>query len=144
VIADPTRPHRQAAFSEGGFRLDEEPLNERADHHPYALKASLQHERPELVGRAVAVRTADWTYVHRLYDSDELYDRRRDPHETTNLVDDPALADTRHDLRDQLLTWLVETSDVIPVRADPRMEPTLLDQLLGTTRSEYPKKAERA
>ena len=36
----------------------------------------LQQERPELVGRAVSVRTPEWTYVHRLYEGDELYDRR--------------------------------------------------------------------
>lgn len=137
VLADPTRPHRDRAFSEGGFRIDEAPLNEMPAHHPYLLKGMLQQERPELVGRAVALRTPEWTYVYRLYEDDELYDRRVDPHDTTNLADDPAHAATVRRLRDETLAWLVATSDVIAPTRDPRMEPALLDQLLGTTRSEY-------
>lgn len=136
VLAEPSLHHRDRAFSEGGFRLDEAPMNEMPDHFPYLLKGSLQQERPELVGRAVCVRTADWSYVHRLYEPDELYDRQTDPHETTNLAAIPAHEATCRALRDELLTWLVETSDVIrPVR-DPRMEPAVLDQLLGVARSD--------
>ena len=41
-----------------------------------------QHEAPGSVGRAIACRTTDFTYVYRLYEGDELYDRRADPHET--------------------------------------------------------------
>src|SRR5690606_1590898 len=64
LTADP----RDAAFSEGGFSLHEEPLLERGPF-PYDQKAALQHEEPESVGRAVSVRTRDWTYVHRLYEN---------------------------------------------------------------------------
>jgi arylsulfatase A-like enzyme len=42
--------------------------------------------RSWLVGRVVAVRTQDWCYVERLYEGPELYDRRRDLRETTNLA----------------------------------------------------------
>lgn len=135
VLADPATPHRDRAFSEGGFCVDEASQNEMPEHHPYLLKGALQQERPELVGRAVALRTADWAYVYRLYEGDELYDRRADPADTTNLAADPAHAATVRRLRDEVLAWLVETSDVIPPTRDPRMEPAMVDQLLGRTRS---------
>jgi hypothetical protein len=34
-------------------------------------------------------------------------------------------------LRDRLVDWLVETSDVIPRARDPRMEPAIVEQFLG-------------
>ena len=37
-------------------------------------------------------RTADYKYVRRLYEQDELYDLRADPGELHNRIDDPALA----------------------------------------------------
>jgi arylsulfatase A-like enzyme len=137
VLADPSVPHRERAFSEGGFRVEEAPLNERPEHYPYLLKGQLQQDRPELVGRAVAVRTERWTYVYRLYEDDELYDRQTDPAETTNLAAEAALADTVRSLRDEVLSWLVATSDVIRSERDPRMEQPLFDQLLGASRSTY-------
>lgn len=108
---------RDAAFSEGGFSLDEEPLLERGPF-PYDLKAALQHDDPASVGRAVAVRTPEWTYVYRLYEDDELYDRRADPDELDNLVG--TRPELEHELRDRVMRWLVETSDVIPWTPDPR------------------------
>ncbi len=138
VLADPTRSHRDRAFSEGGFRIDEAPQNEMPEHFPYLLKGTLQQDRPELVGRAVVVRDHDWTYVWRLYEADELYDRRLDPHETTNLAADPAHDTVRAALRDEVLRWMVETSDVIAPERDPRIEPVLFDQFLGASRSPLP------
>jgi arylsulfatase A-like enzyme len=131
VLADPTgsHDHRDAAFSEGGMRLDEEPRNELPAPGHYELKTTLLHERPDLVGRAVAMRTADWTYVHRLYEPDELYDRHADPAETTNLAGDAAHAALLGELRTAVLDWLVATSDVVPPARDPRIEPALLEQL---------------
>ena len=138
LLRDPTQAHRDAVFSEGGFRIDEAAQNEMPERFPYLLKGALQQERPDLVGRAIAVRTQEWTYVHRLYEADELYDRVADPHETTNLATRPSMADTCHALRDRLLDWLVSTSDVIPPVRDPRMEPELVAQLLGEARSDLP------
>ena len=92
-LADPTTPHRDAAFSEGGFLLSEEPLLEAGDAGQYRHKQELQHERTDLVGRVVAVRTDEWCYVERLYEGPELYDRRTDLRETTNLAGRPEMAD---------------------------------------------------
>lgn len=50
-----------------------------------------------------------WVYGRRpMY---ELYDRTKDPHETTNVADDPAYADVRAKLDQQLLGELRQTGD---------------------------------
>jgi arylsulfatase A-like enzyme len=126
------------AYSEGGFRLDEESQNEQPEGHPYLLKGTLQHEHPELVGRAIALRDRDWTFVYRSQEQDELYDRQRDPREQENLATDPAYDETCRRLREQILAWLVETSDVIPRHRDPRIEPVLFDQLIGAVTAAPP------
>jgi arylsulfatase A-like enzyme len=111
---------RDAAFSEGGFTVAEEPLLERADY-PYDLKAGLQHEAPETVGKAIGLRTERWTYVYRLYEGDELYDRATDPGELRNLSGSPETAPIERELRDRILRWTVETADVVPWDPDPRV-----------------------
>ncbi|HEX5097686.1 MAG TPA: sulfatase-like hydrolase/transferase, partial [Acidimicrobiia bacterium] len=131
LLADPTAPHRDAAFSEGGFLVQEEPLLEAGDTGQYRHKQEIQHDRTELVGRAIAVRTEDWCYVERLYEGPELYDRRTDPLETTNLAGRPEHAATQRDLRDRIFRWLFETSDVIPTRRDPRFDDDLRQALFG-------------
>ncbi|TLD21422.1 hypothetical protein PspLS_09126 [Pyricularia sp. CBS 133598] len=44
-----------------------------------------------LVGKAISLRDEEWTYVYRLYEPPELYDRRlgRDPYEMHNLAAEP-------------------------------------------------------
>ena len=122
--------HRDAAFSEGGFRADEEAQNELLAGYPYDVKTTLLHEQPELVGRAVAIRTDAWTYVYRTREDDELYDRKSDPGETTNIAREPHVAKITRELRDRMLSWLVETSDVVPLTRDPRMEQALRAEFL--------------
>jgi arylsulfatase A-like enzyme len=121
VVADAATPHRHAAFSEGGFLPDEIARSEAAGF-PYDLKHGLERSDPEAAGRCAAVRTTEWTYVHRVADTDELYDRRADPHELHNLVDDPTHTSTRGALRDLLLDWWTATSDVVPPHADGRFD----------------------
>ena len=119
LLRDPGAAHRAAAFAEGGFTADEEHLLERGTF-PYDLKAAIQHQDPVFAGKVASMRTRDWTYVRRLYEGDELYDRKTDPRETTNLSGDPAHEGVERELRDALLDWLLATSDVIPWDADPR------------------------
>ena len=119
VLADPSTEHREFACSEGGFRPTDEDLFERAGWI-YEAKTDLQHDQPELVGTAIALRTLDYTFVYRACEDDELYDRIADPAETTNLAHQPELAPVVNDLRVRLLDWLATTSDVIPWTPDPR------------------------
>lgn len=112
---------RDAAFTEGGFHTSDAHLFEEAGGE-YALKAGLQKAQPELVGKCVAMRTKEWTYVHRLEEADELYDRSADPEETVNLLaSELGVHEGRvAELRARMLDWHLETSDVIPWTADPR------------------------
>ncbi len=117
VLNDPNQSHRARAFSEGGFAITELDLLERAQGE-YAKKAELQHEQPELVGKAIAMRTEQYTYVYRLYEQDELYDRINDRSETCNIADEhPELI---NGFKSEVLDWLFSTADVIPWAADPR------------------------
>jgi hypothetical protein len=63
-------------------------------------------------------RTDSFKYVRRLYEQDELYDLEHDPHELVNLIADPALAPTLRGLKERLLTWYMETCDVVPLDLD--------------------------
>ncbi len=124
LFADPEAPHRDAAFCEGGFNVADEPLMERAGW-VYRHKSEIQHDLPHLVAKAECVRTPEWTYVYRQAESDELYDRRADPDETTNLLasgraGDADVVEVVGALRGRLLDWLVATSDAFPWEADPR------------------------
>lgn len=51
----------------------------------------------------------DWVYGKR--PKYELYDRRKDPHETKNVAEDPAYADVKAALENQLLAELQRTGD---------------------------------
>lgn len=51
----------------------------------------------------------DWVYGKR--PKYELYDLRKDPHETTNLADHPEYAPVRRELEDRLLAELTRTGD---------------------------------
>ncbi|WP_371537314.1 sulfatase-like hydrolase/transferase [Streptomyces sp. NBC_01023] len=119
-LTDPATPHRAFAFTEGGFTVEEEGQMERAAF-PYDRKSGLQHDAPDLVGKAFAVRDRDWTYVWRLYEQPELYARGEDPHERTNLAGTPEHAPVQQRMQDALLRWLATTSDVIPFKTDPRL-----------------------
>ena len=129
LLADISLPHRDAAFSEGGFRLEEEPLLESGNTGHYRHKQELQHEDTSLTGRAISIRTEHWAYTERLYEGPELFNRVDDPRETVNLAGSAQTVDIERTLKDRIFGWLFETSDVIPWTPDPRMEPVLRSQL---------------
>jgi arylsulfatase A-like enzyme len=119
LLDDASLPHRDAAFCEGGFRLADTDLLEKP-MWIYEPKGRLQRERGDLVGKATCVRTKEWSFVHRLYEQDELYDRIADPYETTNLIGASEHADIEAEMRARVLDWYLDTTDVIPWNADPR------------------------
>ncbi|MFE5322100.1 hypothetical protein ACFQ88_25835 [Paenibacillus sp. NPDC056579] len=59
--------------------------------------------------------------MRRMYEQDELYDMTRDPGETVNRIDDPALAGRLAELKDRLLTFYQETCDSVPHKTNRRM-----------------------
>jgi arylsulfatase A-like enzyme len=66
-------------------------------------------------------RTNEWKLVHYVKARyGELYDLKADPHELTNLFDDPKHAGARAEMESLLADWLATTQDpkLAPVR-DP-------------------------
>ncbi len=119
LLEDASLPHREAAFSEGGFNEDELHLLDKPPF-PYDLKGKLQRSDPIFLGKAIAVRTRQWAYVYRRRENDELYDRLLDPGETVNLSGDREYSEIERALKDKVLEWLADTSDVISWQEDSR------------------------
>lgn len=126
VLAGETETHRDAVFCEGGRRHGErqamelESSSSQVASGLYWPRVNLQtSEGPEHT-KAAMCRTAQYKYVRRLYESDELYDLGADPGELHNRIDDPALASVLAQLKERLLTWYMETADVVPFDADRR------------------------
>ncbi|GKT87853.1 sulfatase [Colletotrichum tofieldiae] len=111
--------HKEFAFTEGGFLTSEEPLLEQAPY-PYDIKAALQHEDTAVVGKSVACRDKRWTFVYRLYEPAELYDREGDPGELHNLAEAAEYGDVRRRMEGVVLRWMVASSDFLPWQKDPR------------------------
>ncbi|MBD1587255.1 sulfatase-like hydrolase/transferase [Pseudomonas typographi] len=112
-LADPAREHRHEVFTEGGFTTEEVKRLHTAPY-PYDLKSTLPRRVPTSAGKVVAIRNREWTYVWRLYEGAELYNRIDDPQELNNLFGQVQYASIKSELRERLLRWLVETADVLP------------------------------
>ena len=67
------------------------------------------------------LRTQKYKYVSRLYESDELYDLEKDPHELRNLISDKRYSRVAAELREKTLRWLLATSDTVPYDFDSRV-----------------------
>lgn len=126
LIAGETEEHRDAVFCEGGRLAGEDQAMEK-DSPSFYDAAELYYPRVQLQGRedgshtkATMCRSRDYKYVRRLYESDELYDLRRDPAELHNLIDEPTYADVLAQLRDRMLEWYQTTCDVVPYKTDVR------------------------
>jgi arylsulfatase A-like enzyme len=126
VLAGETDEHRDAVFCEGG-RLHGEThcmeLESTSNQNPaglyYPRLVQQRNEGPEHT-KAVMCRTREFKYVRRLYEPDELYDLHADPAELHNRIDDPELADVLAQLKERLLTFYLETCDVVPHDTDRR------------------------
>ena len=86
----------------------------------YWPRVNLQaSEGPEHT-KAAMCRTREFKYVRRLYEQDELYDLSEDPGELHNRIDDPALSGVLAELKERMLTFYLETCDVVPHGTDLR------------------------
>lgn len=126
LVAGATDEHRDAVFCEGG-RLHGErhcmELESSSSQVPtgfYWPRVNLQQSEGPEHTKAVMCRTRDFKYVRRLYESDEFYDLRADPGEEVNRIDDPALATEVARHKERLLTFFLETGDVVPFDTDER------------------------
>ncbi|MCK5803551.1 MAG: sulfatase-like hydrolase/transferase [Lentisphaeria bacterium] len=67
------------------------------------------HGVNSLAATMVSLREEDLKYGWNCACKDELYDLARDPHETTNRIDDPEYADRVSAMRENLFDWMRET-----------------------------------
>jgi len=126
VIAGETDEHRDAVFCEGGrlhgerHCMELESSSSQAPTGMYWPRVNLQQSEGPEPTKATMCRTKEFKYVRRLYESDELYDLRKDPQELDNRIDDPSLSGELLKLRERMLTFYQETCDVVPWETDKR------------------------
>jgi len=127
LLKGETDMHRDAVFCEGGRLYGEEHAMEKdgiiklSSKSLYWPKICLQStDDGPYHGKAVMCRTKSFKYVRRLYEQDELYDLNKDPGEMDNIIDDNAYADIISDLKERILSWYLETCDVVPFKTDRR------------------------
>lgn len=128
TLTNSTADHRDVVFSEGGRLEAEVQASERESTsgggglglYSPRINAQIAEHRPLQHGKATMCRDPRFKYVRRAYEADELYDTAADPGETINRIDDPDLAGERTRLERRMLTWYMETCDVVPMTADER------------------------
>ncbi len=130
LIAGETDEHRDAVFCEGGRRYAETQAMELESTSAvdggaftglYSPRIRLQiTDDAPCHTKATMCRTRTHKYVRRLYEPDELYDLVADPLEETNIAHRPETADRLHALQNRMLTWYMETCDVVPRATDKR------------------------
>jgi arylsulfatase A-like enzyme len=126
LIAGESLEHREAVFCEGGRVQGEShcmELESASNQQPSGLywpRVGLQSSEGPEHSKAVMVRTQTHKYVRRLYEKDELYDLVNDPQELYNCIDHPAFAGVLAEHKERLLTFLLETGDVVRHKPDRR------------------------
>lgn len=126
LLSGKTDEHRDAVFCEGGrlhgeiHCMELESVNDQVPTGLYWPRLSLQRSEGTEHTKAVMIRTNKYKYVKRLYESDELYDLENDPMELNNRIDDPALRGILAELKERMLRFFLETSDVVPHKPDRR------------------------
>jgi len=126
IIEGKTDSHRDAVFCEGGrlhgetHCMELESVENQKPEGLYWPRLSLQAQESPEHTKAVMIRTYRYKYVRRLYEDDELYDLQEDPMELHNRINDPDLSTVLADLKDRLLTFYLETGEVVPFEPDKR------------------------
>ena len=119
VLANETDEHREAVFSEGGRLYGEkhamEPGPNQTPEGMYWPRVGLQgRDDGPYHTKAAMCRTDKFKYVRRHYEQDELYDLKEDPQELVNAINDPRYAEVLGRLKERMLSWYMETCDVVP------------------------------
>ena len=126
LIAGETDTHRDAVFCEGGrlhgetHCMEMESTSSQVPEGEYWPRVDLQRSEGPEHTKAVMCRTDRYKYVRRLYETDELYDLHEDPSELHNRINDPAMKPVLVELKERLLSFYLETADVVPHKTDKR------------------------
>ncbi|MBD3292109.1 MAG: sulfatase-like hydrolase/transferase [Armatimonadia bacterium] len=118
---------RDAVFAEGGRLPGEEHwgIQGLADTNWYGQRRDAVAKRDEVaLSRCARIRTEEFAYTFCTNDVDELFDLRSDPDATRNVAGEPEYAEVSSRLRDRLLTWMLETSDALPLEQGSRHWPS--------------------
>lgn len=116
----------RAAFTESGYDTFEPQAFEPSEPgapNMYSAKHDLQNQHPETVTRAASIATPEYKYIARPGGQSELYDRRKDPLETRNLIDSRSHAKVREGLQLRLMNRYISTTGVPPMDRDGREMP---------------------
>ncbi|NLO06193.1 MAG: sulfatase-like hydrolase/transferase [candidate division WS1 bacterium] len=117
---------RGAVFAEGGRLPGEEQwgIEGLAPDNWYAKRRDVVNQNPEVnLSRCAMVRTSDFAYTYCANDADELFDLRDDSDATMNVAENALYDEVRSELRDRLLSWMLDTSDTLPLQQGSRHWP---------------------
>lgn len=117
-------------YSEGGFHYHSELFPGGSDHvkdDPHGMYWPRAQEEMSMNGtgspRWVMLRNLTHKLVYRPTEVSELYDLVPDPKELNNVYNDKKYLECRNELEQQLISWLILTGDVPPLRSDSRGTP---------------------
>ncbi len=133
TIADKNVVVRDFVCSEGGRLQGEEHCTEVVENYfgvvadEYAPRINIQQKNGPQHTKAVMIRSKDYKYIMRLYETDEFYDLSKG--EERNEIDNPEYAEIINEMRSELLRWFLETCDSVPKDKDARFPD---DFYLGT------------
>ncbi len=101
----------------------------RTASHLYIRNFAPDAKPPEPPTNAPPAGVQDWEHWNESWElppgprpAEELYDLRTDPLELVNVIDDPAHATTRVELKARLEDWIKATGDFVPGAPPPRSE----------------------
>ncbi len=118
-------PHRDTVFCEGGRLPNEIHCSEGQPSTPtkenlYWPRVAVQASDPVAHGKAIMCRNKKYKYVLRREESDELYDLKNDPNETTNRIHDMQFQPIVRAMKERILQHYLDTSDVVSWTLDSR------------------------
>jgi len=120
----------RVVYSEGGFYYHSELFPGGSDHvkdDPHGMYWPRAQEEMSNNGtgspRWVMLRNLTHKLVHRPTEVSELYDLVLDPKELKNVYNDEEYVDFKREMEQQLISWLILTGDVPPLRSDSRGTP---------------------
>jgi hypothetical protein len=116
-----------AVYSEGGYSTREQQCFEGTERDykfllrpecVYYPKMIIQQKNQEAVCRTVMMRKKNWKLILRTSGDNELYDLSEDPNEESNRYNDRSLSFLWDGMKNEMLKWFIETSDVVPQLPD--------------------------
>lgn len=94
-------------------------------YSPYYARHLAQTD-PDAHAKGFMIRTADYKYVSRINEADELYDLAEDPKERYNVITDPQYGSVVREMEKKLRLWLMRTTDIVPFDYDKRFSESMV------------------